>query len=485
MTKKIKFLAALIIIGFSSLIIIQSIYSKKEYESQSQEFKKDINRALEEAIRLANRKKTDSIIKLFERDFKDSNVVRFEFEFSDTSGPLVKVINPVTGYHSLTLNYSGSDRKDTLNRENLLELVRKNSMKIADPEIEGNIFYWTDPLAKRVESYKDTLDLDDFKLNNLLDQELQKRFVFGKYELLKYESDTLFSDSLVNGIASNAIPLGESEDKDLAVIVFEKPFLDIISRSWIILSTSFLVIVMMLIGFFTLFRIISKQRKLSQLKDDFMDNVTHELLTPISTLGIAIESLHKFNAIEDKDKAKKYLEMSQLELNRISDIVHNVLITSSQEKGEIEFKWESLKIKEVLAKLADYHITRSQKDVRIDITAPENLEFRLDRQHFSNVINNLLDNAIKYGKQDGVQIQLIAESEENQMVIYVKDNGPGIDLNERARIFEKFHRAHKAGTKGLGIGLYYVKSILGQMNGEIQLQESSKNGSIFKVSLKK
>ena len=483
MTQKIKYLAALIIIGFSSLIIIQSIYSKKEYTRQSQEFQKDINRALEESLEVLQREKVDTILQLFERDLRDTNVVKIEYLLQDTSGAKVEISDPKTGIVSLIINYGKSKSNDTLSEAKIFEKIRQNGIGLIDPDVDGDGVYWHDPLIKRVDEYEDSLKFSEEKLKMVLDKELENRLIYSSYQIKKLHKDSSLTNLDTNSIRTEKMQFDLNDDDVYVAAVFEQPFLDIVRRSWLILSTSLLVILIMIFGFYALFRIINKQKKLSQLKDDFMDNVTHELLTPISTMSIAIESLQQPNALKDGQKAEKYLGIAQMELDRVSDIVHNVLLTSSHEKGDIDLRLEKLQLYPLLMDLMHYHNIRSEKEVEIKLDCQRNTTFILDKQHFTNIINNLLDNAIKYCECDKSILLLKAKVDQAGLEISLKDNGPGIPKYEQEKIFEKFHRTNSGNEKGLGIGLYYVKNILKQMNGSIEVVESSSSGTTFKINI--
>ncbi|MBO6762538.1 MAG: HAMP domain-containing histidine kinase, partial [Roseivirga sp.] len=273
--------------------------------------------------------------------------------------------------------------------------------------------------------------------------------------------------------------------KNQVLLYFDNPTFNILQRSTLILFTCLVVFIITVWSFYRLIQTIRKQRRISEIKDDFIDGMTHELLTPISTLKIALESLEKMDNLTNTTRSKEYFDVSGQALDRINDIVQNVLYSSLHDGGNVKLEFEKINLNDLLEGLLDYHKNRTEGDLELSLQKLENPWITSDRQHLTNVIHNLLDNAIKYSDSKPVKVSVVAKRFANEVSIVVNDNGIGIPENEQNKIFEKFYRGNhfQKNINGLGIGLYYVKNILNRLNGRIELLSSSQLGSSFRVSL--
>lgn len=488
MKKTQKIIALLIVFCLAGLIIIQTVYAKKEYEAQKEEFVKDINRSLEIAISKAEILKADSILVLLERDAKDTTLVKFGYLIDPVGGSQIHIINPKTNFVSMAIcrGSAGVDTKDEL-KEVILKQIRNFIFDgIRDPKSgKETVVIWDDPLMNRIGFYKDSMPLNLQALTSDFHKELRSRGIENDYHLMKtyLDSNTIFERE--GAIYSQPHEWKTTMEKNAYVAEFTNPFFAIISRSALIIGSSILVIILLIFSFILLMRILNKQKKLSAMKDDFMDNISHEMLTPISTLSVALESMKNFNSISDKAKIEKYLNISSLELERMSDLFHNVLLTSSFENRNVELNFTETDIIPLLEGLKIYHTERSQKDATIEISGPDSLLIKTDKNHLTSCLNNLLDNAIKYSEKPTIEVKVFVSESSESIQIEIVDNGTGIKESDQNKIFNKFFRANKGNEKGLGIGLFYVKTILVKMNGSIVLNSSSKEGSSFLIELNK
>jgi two-component system phosphate regulon sensor histidine kinase PhoR len=222
------------------------------------------------------------------------------------------------------------------------------------------------------------------------------------------------------------------------------------------------------------------------MKTDLISNITHELKTPIATVGVAIEALKNFNAIQDTRRTNEYLDISQQELQRLSLLVDKVLKLSMFEKKEIELQKQHFDMgqlaEEVLASLR-LQVEKLQAKIQISKEGP--LEFWGDRLHWQSVIFNLLDNALKYS-QSQPEISIAITGTEEQLMLEVADNGIGIPEGYQNKVFEKFFRVPAGDThnaKGHGLGLSYVAQVVRQHGGDIKLESQEGSGSTFTITL--
>jgi len=245
-----------------------------------------------------------------------------------------------------------------------------------------------------------------------------------------------------------------------------------------------------LILFLTYYNIISyylKLKRLSAIKADFINNMTHEFKTPIATISIAHDMLKKEEIFSDKAKKEKYLGIINIENERLKSHVNQILHISLIEKGDIMLNKESTDVHTLILKcIASYDELLKQKQGTISAALnAANSWAEIDRAHFYNVLSNLIDNALKYSDAPP-DIRIITANNDAKLVLSVSDNGNGISKEHLSKIFNQFYRVptgNKHNIKGFGLGLYYVKTIVKLLDGEISVQSEIGKGSKFMVVL--
>lgn len=238
---------------------------------------------------------------------------------------------------------------------------------------------------------------------------------------------------------------------------------------------------MVVLSLFYMLKIIRKQKELAEIKNDLISNITHEFKTPIATVSTAIEAIENFNVLDDKEKTKKYLSMSSVQLKKLHQMVEKLLETATLDSEKLILKKEPVEIVDLVARIAKKHELLTDKNISYSANTESKI-LHIDLFHIENAISNLVDNAIKYG---GENIAVNINSVLNTTEISVADDGKGIDKHQQERIFDKFYRVPKGNrhdVKGFGIGLYYSKKIVEKHGGSIGLQISSGN-TIFKINL--
>ncbi|MFT4033429.1 MAG: HAMP domain-containing sensor histidine kinase [Siphonobacter sp.] len=236
-------------------------------------------------------------------------------------------------------------------------------------------------------------------------------------------------------------------------------------------------------AFIVVFRSLKQQQRLTELKNDFISNVSHELKTPISTVNVAIEALANFDALKDPNRTKEYLAISKMELSRLNLLVDKVLRTALFDQQRQVYHFEildvSLLVDEIIHSLK-FQFEKNQADVQFEKIGT-NFNLSVDRVHFMNVLYNLIDNALKYSNGRPV-IQIILEDQGNFLYLSVQDEGIGIAPHYQQQIFEKFFRVPTGNVhniKGHGLGLSYVNQIVLSHAGKITLHSEIGKGSTF------
>jgi two-component system phosphate regulon sensor histidine kinase PhoR len=228
------------------------------------------------------------------------------------------------------------------------------------------------------------------------------------------------------------------------------------------------------------------QKRLSDMKTDFINNMTHELKTPLSTIAVASSTLGDENLLKDKKKVLQISELIKKQNKHLTELIDRILEISIWEKGHVKLKKKSVHVYEFIEdRINLFRIENTGKDLRINTEYKLDKDFiSLDEIHMTTVLNNLLSNAVKYceGKPEiNVEVSL-----NMKLKIRIRDNGIGISKEDQRHIFDKFYRAGKGDfktVKGLGLGLYYVKQIVTAHHGEIFLHSQPGKGSTFTIEI--
>ncbi|MFK7782724.1 sensor histidine kinase [Psychroserpens sp.] len=230
-----------------------------------------------------------------------------------------------------------------------------------------------------------------------------------------------------------------------------------------------------------------KQRQISQIKTDFINNMTHEFKTPIATINLALDSIKNPKIIGDQEKVMRYLKMIKDENKRMHAQVENVLRISKLEKNELNISKERVKLHDLLED-AVTHIELIVEDkkgyVKTHLEAEKSSVLANDT-HFTNVIVNILDNAVKYS-DDAPKIDVYTENVGNSILLKIADQGNGMSKQVQKKVFEKFYREHTGNVhnvKGHGLGLAYVKRIVDDHQGHISVESEKGKGSVFTIKL--
>jgi two-component system phosphate regulon sensor histidine kinase PhoR len=240
-------------------------------------------------------------------------------------------------------------------------------------------------------------------------------------------------------------------------------------------------------SFLVLYRNWRQQEKLIVLKNDFISNITHELKTPIATVSVAVEALKEFDALKDPVRTREYLEISAHELKRLSLLVDKVLKLSLFEKQEIELRKDDFDLKALVEDIMGSMRLQFEKyNATINFRSEEEkLRLIADKLHFTSVIYNLLDNALKYSRE-APRVTVRLEGEKEFVVLSVSDNGIGIPAGYKERIFEKFFRVPTGdhhNVKGYGLGLSYVAYVVHRHGGEVRVRSEEGIGSHFTIKI--
>lgn len=309
-------------------------------------------------------------------------------------------------------------------------------------------------------------------------RESDSSFIMGDY---KGNEQMLFSSNLQVSLSC----LCEEQNYILTVYFPQKQKMILSNMIILPVMSGIFLLVLVFSFFFTIYSML-RQKKLSEMKNDFVNNMTHEFKTPISTISVSSEMLMTDQVINSPDKIEKYARIILDENNRLKNQVEHILQLAIFDKGELNLKLRELDVHEVInecVKNFKVVITDSNGKLTTSLKAL-NSKVLADKAHLTNVINNLIDNAVKYSLENP-EILITTINVRDSVIISVSDHGIGIRKENQKEIFKKFHRLQTGDihdVNGFGIGLFYVKSILENMGAIIDVESELNKGTTFTIN---
>ncbi|MEQ3656945.1 MAG: HAMP domain-containing sensor histidine kinase [Dokdonia sp.] len=333
------------------------------------------------------------------------------------------------------------------------------------------------------------------EIQRLMSLELGEREMETEFEFAVYSnnlSTRVRSENfeLEGAAPTYGVPLfsnqnGQSNYQLYANFPGEKKFVISSILGMVILSVIFTIII--IVAYSSALNQLNKQRQISQIKTDFINNMTHEFKTPIATINLALDAIKNPKVANDAEKVSYYHHMIRDENKRMHAQVENVLRISKLEKNELDIKKERYKLHDIIED-AVMHIELIVEDrqgyINTHLEAAKS-SILANETHFTNVIVNILDNAVKYSAE-APKIDIYTENVKNFIIVKIQDQGDGMSKTVQRKIFEKFYREHTGNihnVKGHGLGLAYVKQIVEDHQGEIFVESEKGKGSTFIIKL--
>jgi two-component system phosphate regulon sensor histidine kinase PhoR len=253
------------------------------------------------------------------------------------------------------------------------------------------------------------------------------------------------------------------------------------------IAASAVFMIILIAAFYLTVKTMLNQKKLSEIKSDFINNMTHEFKTPLATISLAVDALKNQKVQSDHDKMQYFSSIIKEENVRMNKHVETILQAALMEKQELKLNIEKLHAHEIIHHVMEnFALVLQQKGAQTEVHLnASNDAIDADEVHFTNLISNLVDNAIKYSK-DNLIIKLTTHSSNKFFIIRIEDNGIGMSKETVKRIFEKFYRAHTGNlhnVKGFGLGMSYVKTVIDAHKGRIKVDSTLGKGSTFTIEM--
>ncbi len=519
---KIKILVSVMTLALIGLIILQIFWSIKTIEMEEVRFDSTINNVLSNVVLKLEKDRTANI--LIEKvssengsvvwvenniQSKDSNKVVFLTYGSEEHEMIldghkieinVEVTDEVNDNDGESKNETGVKIVKRFVKVHASEKHSKNEKLLKIDTLKFNKEHLITEVLEDMTSFKKenyfTSKLDEKLVDSLISSELLEsgleiEYYFGVIN--KGEKDFLILKQGANKnqlLYSNYSKLLSPHDifSNSLMLKFHIPntFKLILKSIWIMFALSLLFIFVIVFVYVKTVKMFLEQKKVTEVKNDLINNITHEFKTPISAISLASEALAEPKLLVQKDSVKRYSKIIGEENKKLTQLVETLLNTAAFEKSEIELKLDSVIISELIVEIINNTKVRNS-EVDISFTDHSNglIKTKVDLFHITNILNNLIDNAIKYSN-DKVEIVISLMPVANGIEISVADKGIGIKKIDQQKIFDTFYRVQTGNihnVKGNGIGLSYVKRIVEAHNGTIRVDSKLNVGSTFVIFL--
>lgn len=487
MAKTYKWLIVIILFSLLAVAALQSYLIYGDFINKTETLKKEVNTAFNKATAAEKGMRNEMLTSYFRELLTDTSKIEITAKYSQKDQRNIYSIrdkdaeSPYTSI-SFEKDKSPKDLPDSMKIKIGTALIIES--QISDVE-NRRVYYYTKRIGDRIHRFSDSLTVDTLILENNFRSQLDKRDITAGFSLkISDEKSEEYSPGVINTVQ---IPVGIRVEKPYVSAILENPFYDVLSKVRLTLIITVLILTLTATCFFVMLKIIFRQKKLSQMRDDFIANVTHELQTPVSTVMAALESLEKFDVLEDREKTIKYLAVSRQEVSRLSQMIDGVLQSSIENNDGLQLKFEARELIGFISEVITTYDVKSREQILIDFQHDcKSVYANIDRLHFRNLLHNLIDNSIKYNDKVEKQLRINCVYIDNKLKLTFSDNGPGIRNQYQDHIFEKFYRIPNKDihdVKGHGLGLYYAKNIVSLHNGSIRVKPDNGNGTVFEIIL--
>lgn len=471
------------------LLLFQFYWSYEAYQGTSRTYRSDVNEALQAAVDREMEHRQDEIADKYKGWLADSNLVVIQCHIDSLSGLTVFSIIDSEPSSNDRVEFTIGYRKPGETPSRMTPTAKKYLIdrfvgtQIRENLQKGNASYYTRRLGELMEETLRQNKPDKERLQRLYIHELQERGLDTDFRLHFAEEKLAASGPFP--YATRTIRFGFRKPYDTLKASFPDPYQTLLLRTKWVLLVSFLLMAVTVFCFAYTVLTLLRQKKLADLKRDFVNNMTHELRTPVATISIAAEAMQAFNL--SKTSSDEYLAIIRQQSGRLSQLIDGILKNLAFEQDQLELSPCPLSLQELAQQAVLQHrpqLDAAEAETEFDFpTQP--LLVNADELHLLNVLSNLIENALKYS--DGpLKLHLRCREESGRAVLALKDNGIGIPASVQSRVFEKFFRVPSGNThntKGYGLGLSYAKTIVERHGGGISLQSQERQGTTFFISL--
>ncbi len=487
MNRPLSYTIIFLFLALFSLIGLQAYFSFNDFQVKQFEFKQSINESFTMAVALEREERKNIVLDSFRAILLDTTRIRVSASIDSTEMKTVYSIQDAQSEEKYTSITFQSDPKllNELNRENLLAAIDRIVKAAGDYLDDNAIYFWTNALGEEMIELTDATVVDTNRLRTIYDSLLQQDQVYSDYQfglLASMEKDS-FPSTPKNQWQTETLPTDLYSDQWEVFAYFKRPFQDIFRKAWLSISGSLFIVLITGLTFFMLFRTIVKQKKLAEIKADFLDNISHELQTPIATLRAANEGMEKYGVLKEPEKAAKYIQIQKQAIARLSKMVDDLLRNSIYKRAPQSMHLSPVNYQEIIQLVMDRYKLKSGKIISFKLqNSYPSKQIKTDRFTFESICDNLIGNAIKHHPKAHLEIEILMNKSAGDFQLIISDDGLGIPSDQREKVFERFYQLSTQ-LDGHGLGLAYVKDLVNRLDGKISISESKKGGAQFIIQL--
>ena len=533
---RVNFIVALVVIALLALLVIQAFQTVQLYDRKSTQFETNLSTSLERiAVRHEKAEDIRRYMHIVNRDFSGQykDVLKEEFKLLVSAQESISIEDTAVFENGEIQNYLVIKGKAY---DSLTGLTTEQKVLARDVRQLRDLFDKQKKHLPHNDSVKLAIQLDQrvlqqiFKKAKFVNDMMVEAFKNNVYEDPSTRIDPVFLDSVIRTEIGNddlphtyqfmitneyGIPIkfansppnynekldtlltGKTAlfpsnilDEDVYIhIYFPKKGVYLFHEMWGSLTISLTLMILIIVALMFMFKTILAQNKLSEIKNDFISNMTHEFKTPISTISLACEALNDPDMVQQNTTdIAPFVKMINDENKRLGLLVERILQSAVMDKGKIKLKEERVVLNELVenvAQNAQFRIQNSGGKIHLNLPK-EPIEITSDKMHLTNIISNLVDNAIKYSLS-APEIEINLKRENKKLLLSVKDHGVGIKKEHMNKIFDKLYRIPTGNlhdVKGFGLGLSYVKAIADSHGWDILVRSKFGEGSEFILVMK-
>jgi signal transduction histidine kinase len=473
------------------LLVMQGYLVYQEFRRQQEYLSRQVDDLFAQAVAVEKQTRVEHLVDRFLADLTNPQLVRIAArKDADNERTVFDLFDAATGGLEASVTFENlSLVTDTLTDTARQLFLARLTRSVREDFADENISFWTDSLGVRSQRNFRNTPVDTATLRTAFRHRLDSMGIGSTFTLTV---DT----ALVAAPAANSWRSIRTTPRTLfaaswigpqqARATLANPGYAVFRRSLFTIGGSAAVLLLTLLSFHLLFATILRQKKLAELKDDFIDNVTHELQTPIAALRLAIDSLRGFAVSDRQARFTSYLAIATTELNRLAELVDGILLRSTAAETE-SLPREPVDLVILLRQAAERHRLSATKPVAIHLPDRATYVVHSSPFHLNTILDNVLQNAIRYSAEAGVRIDIRLEPTDSGFLLAIADDGWGIAPEDRRKVFEKFYRSADTDrnytVKGLGIGLYHVRQCVEALGGRIRLRDNRPRGTVVEIRL--
>lgn len=494
MIKNIRWLLSICLLAIAGVIVLQFYWIKNYYQTSLFNFEREANLAFEDAVKKDFQLRCDTIEQLLVEQLMDTACFIITSKFLPNLDKTTHRIINAKDKKDLT-SFSHPELPDAVKKEDTAykrKIAQRFARTLRTEDLENHVVYY------RIQSLGDfTLEkvkqfgFDTNHFRPVLQRYLAQRDIYTSFHFNITNADSLYNyikppDSLIKkgGIITKALPTYQwrEQEEQYIRVLFENPVSYVYSQMKWILAGSLLLIVLVAFCIWLLLKALFHEKKLAIIKTDFINNITHELKTPVATISAALEALQNFDL--NKEKQLRYLVHANNATNRLENLIDNILNISLFGKDKITVQPEHIEIEKTINGIQENLKIATDKSIDYQFINGTGINMLVaDKQLFQHAMTNVLDNAIKYSEAKA-HLTITCRSDNRYLHILCTDKGEGIATSSMPFVFEKFYREPKPdhATKGHGLGLSYVKKIMEAHQGKIEISSIKGKGTTVILS---